>query len=107
VQPPGLSDGYRSQKRARSTTTEAASREPHWDLIIAAIHRVFVSIRRRFTATPPQPRGCGGPAITIMHLVNSGVGVPGISVIGGVPGITGTENAPLPAAPATKREPNA
>jgi hypothetical protein len=32
----------------------------------------------------------------IMHPVNSGVGIPTMGGIGGVPGITGTDDAPLP-----------
>ena len=34
----------------------------------------------------------------IMHQVNSGASIPVFTGIGGVPGITGTEDAPLPAA---------
>ena len=105
VQPLDLSERP-SQKRARSIITEAASRDPRWGLIIAAIHLVFVSIRRRFIATQLQPlllwhrppstgrRPCGGPAIMIMHPVNGGVDVPGMGGMGGVPGITGTEDGP-------------
>ena len=89
VQPPGLGEGHQSQKRAPSTTTEAASPGTRWDPVIAAIHLVFVSIRQRFTGG--RPRACGGPAIMIMHPVNSRVGIPVITGIGGVPGITGTE----------------
>ena len=47
VQPLNPSEG---QKRARSITTAAAPRKSRSGLIIAAIHLVFVSIRRRFTA---------------------------------------------------------
>jgi hypothetical protein len=91
--------GHPPQKRARSiTTTEATSRDPRSGLIIAAIHPVFVSTRGRFTATRARPRACGGPAITIMHPVNSGAGVLVMAGIGGVPGITEIEDPPLRAA---------
>ena len=95
VQPLGLGEEHRSKKYARSTTITAtykASRA-RWDLIIAAIRLVFVSIRWRFMATEARPRACGGPAIMIMHPVNSGVGIHVIGGIGGVPGITETEDA--------------
>jgi hypothetical protein len=57
---------------------------------------VFISIPRGFTWA--RPRACGGLAIMIMQPVNLGAGVPGIRGIGGLPVITGTKNAPLPAA---------
>ena len=91
VRPLSLGEGHRSQSD-QSTTT--ASRDPRWDLIIAAIHLVFVSVFRSFTGVRLRP--CGGPAIMIMHPVNSGAGVPGIGGIRGVPVITGTKGAPLP-----------
>ena len=100
VQPLGLGEEHRSKKYARSTTITAtykASRA-RWDLIIAAIRLVFVSIRWRFMATEARPRACGGPAIMIMHPVNSGVGVPGMGGMEGVPGITGTDHSSLPRA---------
>ena len=97
VQPLDLSKG---PKRARSTTTitEAASRDTR-GLIIAALHLVFVSIRVCLTVTqlPTRRRPCGGPAIMIMHPVNSGVGVPGMGGMEGVPGITGTDDTSFPA----------
>ena len=96
LQPPALTDGHPSQKRARSITTEAASR-----VLIAAIHLVFVSIRRRFTATQPRPRACGGPVIMIMRRANSDVGVQGIRGIPGIRGITGIEDARFPPAALT------
>jgi len=71
-------------------------------LLIAALHLVFVSIRRRFTATQLQSlvlwrrstgsRPCGGPAIMTMHPVNGGVGFPGMAAMGGVRDITATED---------------
>ena len=93
-----LAEEHRSQTRGRfTTTTEAASQDSRWDiLVIAATHLVFISTPRGFTGVWPRP--CGGPAIMIMHPVNSGVGIPDIGGIGDVPGITGTEDAPLPAA---------
>jgi hypothetical protein len=103
-QPLDLSDRHRSQKRVQSIIIETASRDPRWDLIIVAIHLVFVSIRGRFTATQLQlsrrpgstwRRPCGGPAIMIMHPVNGRMGAPGMGGMGGGPGITGTEYAPL------------
>ena len=92
VRPLGPGEGHRLQKRARyTTTTEVVSRDLRWG-IIAAIHLVFVFIHRRFTGGRLRP--CGGLAITITHLVNTVVGVPDMGGIGGVPGITGTEDAP-------------
>src|SRR6516225_2241798 len=85
LQPLALTDGHPSQKRTRSITIEAASR-----VLIAAIHLAFVSIGRRFTATQPRPRVCGGRVIMIMRRANSDVGVPGIR------GITGIEDARFP-----------
>ena len=59
-----------------------------------------VSIRVCLTVTqlPTRRRPCGGPAIMIMHPVNSGVGVHGMGGMEGVPGITGTDHSPLPRA---------
>jgi hypothetical protein len=86
----GLGNGHRSQKSGRSTTTEAASRDPRWDiLVIAATHPVFISVARDFTGA--QPRACGGPAIMIMHPANSGAGIHSIGGIGDLPVTTGTE----------------
>ncbi len=90
------------QKRARSITAEAVSREARWGLIIAALRRVFGFIRRRLTPTQLQSlllwrrrstgcRRCGGPATMIMRPVNGDVGVPGTAGMGGVPGITAIE----------------
>jgi hypothetical protein len=91
-----FTEGHPPQKRARSiTTTEVTSRDPRSGLVIAAIHPVFVSTRGRFTATRARPRACGGPAITIMHPVNSGAGILVMGGIGGVPGITETKDPPL------------
>ena len=80
-----------------STTTEATSQDSR-GLIIAALHLVFVSIRVCLTVTqlPTRRRPCGGPAIMIMHPVNSGVGIPGMEGIRGLPGITETDDASLP-----------
>ena len=82
-----------TKKRARSIIAEAASRD--WGgLLIAAIYLVFISLLRSRPRSTGR-RCCGGPAIMIMHPVNLRVGVPGMGGIGGVPDITGTENAPL------------
>lgn len=85
-----------------SIITGAATREARWDLIIAALHFVFGSIRWRLTPTQLQSRLLwrrrstgrrlyGGPATMIMRPVNGGVGVPSTAGMGGVPGITATE----------------
>ena len=92
VEPLGLSEKRQLQKRARSITTEVASRD--WVLIIAALHLVFVSLLRS-RPRPTGRRSCGGPAFMIMQMANLGVGVLGMGGIPGVPGITGTEDAPL------------
>ena len=47
---------------------------------------------RRPRSTRHRP--FGGPAFMITHLVNLPVDVPGMRVMRGVPGITGTEDAP-------------
>ena len=57
----------------------------------------FVECEQRAKFARNRPRPCGGPAIMIMRPVNSGAGVPGIQGIGGLPVITGTKDAPLPA----------
>jgi hypothetical protein len=91
VQPHALTDEH-----SQAITTEAAS-QACWDsLVIAAIHLVCASIDWRLTATQGQPPACGGPAIMIMHPVNSGVGVQGILGIPGIRDITGIEDATLP-----------
>ena len=76
-----------------STTTEATSQGSR-GLIIAALHLVFVSLLRSRPRSSGR-RSCGGPAIMIMHPVNSGVGVPGMGGMEGVPGITGTDHSSL------------
>ena len=95
MQPLSLSNRPSTQ----STTTEATSQDSR-GLIIAALHLVFVSIRVCLTVTqlPTRRRPCGGPAIMIMHPVNSGVGVPGMGGMEGVPGITETDHSSLPRA---------
>jgi hypothetical protein len=79
----------------------AAPRKSRWALITAAIHLVFVSIRRRFTPMqlqslvlwrrPTGSRLCGGPAITTTQPVNGGVDFHGMAGMGGAPDITATE----------------
>jgi hypothetical protein len=51
---------------------------------------------RQSRSTPR--RDCGGPAFMIMPPVNGDVGIPAIGDIGGVLGITGTDDASLPTA---------
>src|SRR5215472_19348165 len=80
------------KNRGRSIITEAASRESH-GLIIAVRHPVSISLLR----SRPQSigrRSCGGPAMMIMHPVNTGAGVHGGAVIRSIPGLTGTEGRP-------------
>jgi hypothetical protein len=89
VKPFALTE-HPSKKRARSIITEAASRDLRWGLIIAALHRVFVSLLRSRPRSIGRP-SCGGPATMIMQPVNLGVGVPDMGGMGGAPGITGTE----------------
>jgi hypothetical protein len=94
-----------SKKRAQSaTTTEVATRGSR-GLIIAALHLVFASVRASFTATqlPTRRRPCGGPVIMIMQPVISDVGIPGMEGIRGLPGITGTDDAPLLPSPLVSR----
>jgi hypothetical protein len=91
-----LTDRHPPQQRARSIITEAASRESR-GLIIAALHLVFVSLLRSRPRSTGR-RSCGGPATMIMHPVNLGAGVPGGEGMGGAPGITATDDPPLPAA---------
>jgi len=95
---PALIPEYQSQSGRFITTTPPSPLRGinFWDLIIAAIHLVFVCVQRRFTKG--RPRACGGPAFRIMLTVNSRASVPGMGDLRGLPVITGTEVAPLPAA---------
>jgi len=99
VQPLNLGEGHWSQSGRSTTnaatTTESASPETRWDLIVA-VHLAFVSVRRRFTGG--RPRACGGPAFMIMLRANSRAGVPGMGELRGLPVITETNDGPLPAA---------
>src|SRR6516225_10722819 len=88
VQPLSLS---KRQQRARSTATTEATTRGSRGLIIAALHLVFVSLLRSHPRSTGR-RSCGGPAIMIMHPVNSGVDVLGMVGMEGVPDITGTED---------------